>query len=71
MKINIILENDVISRDTSTLARIALQIASNAAIKFKGDRARKLAHEGANRAHSMMLQAIDAYFDEQNIKKIN
>jgi len=71
MKINVILENDVISRDTSTLARIALQIASNAALKFKGDRARKAAHEGANRAHSMMLQSIDAYFDEQNIKNIN
>jgi len=71
MKIKEIFENEFIQRDTSKIANIALQLASSAAMKFKGPKAKEAAQAGVNRVHSIMLKTIDDYFNQNKMRDVN
>lgn len=71
MKLDQIFENEFIGRDKSKIANIAVQLASSAATKFKGPKAKEAAIAGVNRVHSIMLQTIDEYFNNNQMRDIN
>ncbi len=71
MKIKEILENELMPRDSGGIYGIATQIASSAAAKYRGPKAKKAAEAAVNRAYSMMLKTIDDYFNYQQAKDVN
>ncbi len=71
MKTSDILENELMSRNSSGVAKMATQMASAAAVQFKGPRAKEAATAAANRAYSIMLKTIDEYFNRMGMKDVN
>jgi len=70
MKVENILENELLPRDRSTAAKIAQQIASEAAVQFRGEKAKEAATASANRMYSIMLKSIDKYFVQLSMKEV-